>query len=174
MSQISKRVRDAVQWFLANPTTGFNQAIAATASDGSFNAFQINFGAKSKNFFLGQIDPLEIESTTPAQFPVMCLYVVGSANTNKQKFCLFSGEVTIGIDVMVSWKSSAGNIDFDTIPSAIEDAIYSVLNTADFGSWNIPSSYNGIISIARGPIDKGAEHWIQTLSARLTVEVHTT
>jgi hypothetical protein len=177
MSQISKRVRDAVLAKLAHVTVGFNANLAAavaTASYGTEQPFTIDWSAgTSKNLFIGPLAPSQIDDTTPSAYPLVSLYTVRSGQTGAQKFNLFSGEVVMGLDFHLSWIDSKARPIFDDRADLVEDAVVKTFNDASF----VPPSavsYNGDVTLDRGPVSEGdGENWRQTLSFRLTFTVNT-
>ena len=168
-----QRAREAVLLRLADTTTGFNANLAAVASAYGVQSFAIDWSDSSKNFFRGFLDPNEIDESTASRYPLVMLYSVASANRNFQKFTLFSGDVTLGLDFHITWRPTNALKDFEDLGDAIEDAVYATLNGTDFQAWGAPLTYNGEASLSKQPLELAGEHWRQTLSFRLTFQVDT-
>lgn len=172
MSQISFRIRNQVKTRLAAVSDGFNVTLAALASTYSITPFSITFGANSRNFFQGQINPRQLEETSSIKYPLMTLYSLRIDDDNEQKFQLFSGLVQIGIDVHVDWKSGNAIPDFELMGDAIEDAIVQIMNRTSNQAWDFETVYNGNVSCTRYPLQLAAGSWRQTLRFGLKFEVH--
>lgn len=169
MPQISKAARDAVRARLADGTAGFNAQLAAIAGAYGITPFLVDV---NRNLFESFVHPDAIEAASPVKGPVFCLYSMSSVNQNLNKFGLFSGVVTIGLDVHLSY--SAGNTlkNADALADAVEDAMVRVFNAADWaGAYTEPLAYNGEIALQRRPLEMAGQHWRQTLSFRLTFQV---
>jgi hypothetical protein len=173
MSEISRKVREAVLLRLSDPTSGFNANLAAVASTYGIQPFSVDWSATSKNFFRGFLDPNDVDESTPSRYPLVMMYAITSTNRNLQKFALFSGEVILGLDFHITWRAGNALRNFEDLGDAIEDAVYKTLNGTDFQAWGAPLTYNGQISLAKRPLELAGEHWRQTLSFRLTLQVDT-
>jgi hypothetical protein len=169
MAGISKAVRDAVRERLADESIGFNTRFAELAGDYGVDLVSIDWGPHSRQFFQGALDRADLEDTTATRGPMVALYVARSANGNLQKFCTFSGTVTVGLDFHLTWRQSRAGRDYESLGDAIEEAIFRTFNETEFGE----VVYNGDLSLERSPVEKGGEHWIQTLTFAATFEVHT-
>lgn len=176
MSQISKRVRDAIVARLADGTYGFNTQFAAIAGGygltaSQIAAFTIDWTAASKQFFQGKLSPEDIDDTTASKYPLVFLYTdsIRTPGEDARKFQVFSGDVVIGLDVWISTRAGNALRDFETFPDAVEDAVLKVFNDP---SWTAVQGggqvfYNGQISADRTPVDTGAENWLQGIRFRL-------
>ena len=177
MAQISKRVREAVILRLADATDGLNARFAAIASAYGINdpsKYSIDFATGSKQFFQGFLGPDDIESTTPLKYPLVCLYSAGSSNQNLQKFTRFSGVVTIGLDIHVTWRKSSAMQSFEDLGDAFEDSVIGLLNDPTWAaSYGAPIAYNGEISFQKTPLVLEGENWRQSLLFRLIFQVDT-
>ena len=172
MSQISKKVRDAVRLKLSDSASGFNPVFASVAPTYGVNAFTVDFSERSPQFFQAFVHPDEIDESTPSKYPLMCLYTLRCVNRNEQKFSLFSGDVLIGIDVHLTWRNARVLPDFESLADAVEEAVITLFN--DDALITPPSvAYNGGISLDRSTVTMAGEHWRKTLSFRLAFEVHT-
>jgi hypothetical protein len=108
MAGISKAVRDAVRERLADESIGFNTRFAELAGDYGVDLVSIDWGPHSRQFFQGALDRADLEDTTATRGPMVALYVARSANGNLQKFCTFSGTVTVGLDFGRSMRRNSG------------------------------------------------------------------
>ncbi len=171
MSQISKRIRDQVRTFL-NASDGFNATYATVAAAYGVTAFTIDFTGAGYNFFQGQVDPKQLESTTNIKYPLMCLFAMTAKDDNRQKFQEFSGVVTVGLDVHYSFTPGHALFDFESIGDALEDTVVQIMNRESNQVWDIETVYNGEVSLTRYPLQLGAQNWRQTFRFLMTFEVH--
>lgn len=172
MPKISNLARATVRAVLAQPVTGFNARFAGVALDYGLQPFTIDWSPSSKQVWDAPLDPEDLDATSPARYPLVMLYAVASANRNLRKFSLFSGQVEVALDWHISWKRGNAPRDAELVADAIEDTVYQVVNDADFQAVAAaPLIWNGDISLRRGPLLMGGEHWLRTLAFRLTFEV---
>jgi hypothetical protein len=164
VAQISKAARTALYGRLS---ARFNDIFAAIAPGYGVQPFVIDFASApdSANFFYGQIDPNDIEDTTPYTLPLMTLYTVQSVNQHRQKPANFSGAVVLGTDVVLSFLKSAARQDFESIADAVEEAMNTISNEL---------ALQGVVvdvSMARGPVKRGQKNWWQLLRFNWRFEV---
>lgn len=171
--QISKMARTAVSTFLSDPDVGFNPTLAAVWSDYGISGspFTINFASNSPNFFQGFYAAKDLIASSNVTFPAISLYTVKTANTNNEKFHLFSGSIMIGIDTYVSFPQSRALTNSDDLTDAVEATYYNVFHTLDNQSLWGNVTYNGDLYVTRGPVLMGGPNWIQLMQARLTVDI---
>jgi len=170
MAAISKRVRAALYGRLS---ARFNSTLAAICTRDSLTAFSIDFASwpKSVNFFTGQLDPAEIEESTPLKYPLVTLYTAGSVSQCLQKPATFAGLVTAGIDVHLSWRGGNVSMDMEAMGDAVEETMVSIMNDLTQQSWGANVIYDGKIRLQRGAQHFGAENWRQLLRFSLNWEV---
>lgn len=178
--QISRAARTRIQARLADVATGFNPYLVAAMADASLATpigwkLPINFGAPSFNFFQADLTADELDETTNVTYPVITLFATGLVEQNLEKFRLFSGAVTFGLNVFLSWKSGRALPDFETAIDCVEEALLRTFNGSPVSAWATDDQlvYNGEISCQRSGLSKATENWYQALASRLTVEVHT-
>jgi hypothetical protein len=172
MAKIGRLAREAVRAVLAEPVTGFNARFAGVALDYGLQPFSVDWSSASKQVWEAPLDPEDLDATSPARYPLVMLYCVASENRNSRKFATFSGTVEVAVDLHLSWKGGNAPRDADLLADAIEDAVYQIVNEADFQAVaGAPLLWNGDISLRRGPLLMGGEHWLRTLAFRLTFEV---
>lgn len=137
---------------------------------------------RSKNFVKANIRPDDWISTSSFEFPLLALFIKQSRNENLQKFMQFSGTVTAGIMVLLSFENARVVIDFDSIASCVEETIYTVMNRARISSpgdqdWNNLLDgvgdvvYNGDVDVIRMPLARGDEMWGLPISASAEFQV---
>jgi hypothetical protein len=177
MAQISKAVRDAVITRLADPADGLNARFAAIASDYGITdptRQSIDFAPNSKQFYRGYLGPDDIDDTSPAKYPIAVLFSTGASNENSQKFSLFSGTLTLGLDIHITWRKANAIQNFEDLGDAFEDAVISLFNDPTWAaSYGAPIAYNGQISLQKTPLVLLGENWRQSLLFRLVFEVGT-
>lgn len=165
MAQVSASARAALY---ARLSARFNTLLATVAPDYGVQPFTINFTdvPRSPNFFLGQLDPGELEETTVYKLPLMALYSVQSGNQTLNKPAFFSGVVRIGLDVWLSWRGGNAYQDFESLGDAVED----VMNTISNELANL-----GLVArmgLDRGPLKPAEQqNWVQLLRFSFLFEV---
>ena len=172
MAKIGKRVRDLVRARLSAPAEGFNVGLASTCAEYGIVGFSLDFGG-GKNFFLGEINPDHLEASSSIQYPLMLLYVGSMQDVGRMKPALFSGPVTVFMDVFLSWREASAAADFESLADAVEDAMVFLFNRRDRQDWGASVVYNGGIACVRGPVVPGASGWRRLLRFQLAFEVHT-
>lgn len=179
--KISRGVRLAVVDRLSNVINGFTPNLLLAIADAGIAVpdgwtLPIDFGVESLNFFQADIDPHDLDDTTPTTFPAMTVYSDRSANTNDEKFRLFAGPVTIHVRMFVSWTSSAALPDFETIGDCVEEAFYQTFNSSDPAvvAWACTDqfAYNGELAFARGKLSQDGESWFQDYGVSIAVDAY--
>src|ERR1041385_5520082 len=99
--KVSNQARTVVTTLLKDDALGFNATLNTICGDYGIRPFTIDFVPKSKNFFTGYFAAKDLVTTSNIAFPLMCLYTIKSANTNDEKFHVFSGSVMIGLDTYI-------------------------------------------------------------------------
>jgi hypothetical protein len=167
---VSSAARGAVLARLADVVYGFNARHADAAAALGAQPVTINWGASSKQLFQAFLGPDAIEETTPAAWPVVCVYSARAVNGNRAKFNVFSGQVHVYVDIHWASKSSAAPRDAEREIDAIENALIATFNKQpDWGGDDIV--YGGDIELLRLPVTKVSSNWRQTIRARLTLEI---
>lgn len=178
--QISRVARTAVVARLSDNATGFNPNLVTAMADADVEApigwrLPIDFGEGSQNFFQGDLNPEDIDSTTGSTYPALTLFSQKSANVNDEKFRLFAGPVLIKIRFFASWTSGSSLPDFETIGDCVEESFYETFNdnSPAIVQWSTgPNTlYNGEMSIDRSRLIKGGENWSQQFLVSLQMEV---
>jgi hypothetical protein len=173
--RIAVAARRAVINFLSDPTVGFNPTLLDICTDSEIpnRAFTIDFvDPNSKNFFQGFYAAKDLIATSNVSFPAITLYTIKTANTNNEKFHLFSGSVMLGLDTYVSFPQSKALPDSDDLCDCVEDTYYNLFHgLANQAFWTNGVTYNGDLYVTRGPVLMGGPNWIQLMQARLTVDI---
>ena len=178
--QISRAARARIRQRLANVTTGFNPYLVAALADAGITApagwkLPIDFSSSpSLNFFEADLTADELDETSPITYPCMTLFALGATEGNLEKYKMFSGVVTFGLNIFCSWVSSRALPDFETVTDCVEEALYQTFNGSANPAWATDSVlvFNGELSCQRSGLSKNAENWFQTLACKLTCEVH--
>lgn len=183
MSQISNAVRTAVKTRLADPTTGFNFWLLQFASTAPYNLdspYQIDFSDASTNFWTSNVTSDQLDESSPDEGTLLMLYTIRAAaqqGDGVQKFTMFSGEVQIGLDIELSWLSSAIPHDTESLADATEDALVKVFNSSAYYGQMSPSgsgiAYNGEFEMNRQALRTSGENYRQRLNCLLRFGVHT-
>ncbi len=146
MLEISKQVRDAIKFQLADPTTGFNAQVAALASTYGIVPFTIDFTGADTSFIFGDVSPDIVESieatvenmdpTSPISYVLMTVDTLGSRDTGLVMNATFGGEITGNIKLTLSFENSQTIPDFASWDDVCEAAIFNCFNNpADQGGW---------------------------------------
>jgi hypothetical protein len=174
VSMISQNVWNQVYARLSAPSGGFNDGLAANAVNYGLSTFiQVSWTAPSNNFFPGQVDFQDLETSGILKYPAACLYILESANANLEKFHQFSGPVRCVFEVGLSWTSIKGQVPFDSYANCVEDVVIDVVNRMENQDWTNNVSYNGQIQCKRGPITFGAQNYRQKVGFSMMFEVDT-
>src|SRR5579862_2099312 len=128
MSQIGRKVRQAIVAQLSPSATGFNDRLASVAGTYGIDAYTIDWTSESQNFIYGRIAPQLLDESSPLTYPLVTIDTVRSQNTNRVKFALFAGPVTALIEVHHSWTQDSALQDFSDLVDATEDAMIAALN----------------------------------------------
>jgi hypothetical protein len=139
---------------------------------------------RSVNFIKANIAPDDWIDTTAYQFPLLGLYIASSRNENLQKFHQFSGTVVAGVSMFLSWDNARLIIDFHSIPSCVEETIYTIFNRARISNpgdqdWNnlLPDNdpgdvvFNGDVQVIRHPLRRGDGMWAMAVTASAEFQV---
>lgn len=167
---ISSAARGAVLARLADAQYGFNARHADAAAALGAQPVVVNWGANSKQLFQSFLSPDAIEDSTPAAWPIVCVYSARASNTNRAKFNVFSGEVHVYVDFHWASKSSPAPRDSDREIDAIENALIACLNSEPGWGGN-DAVYGGDIDLQRLAVTKVSSNWRQTIRARLVLEI---
>lgn len=124
-----KAVRDAVLAALAHPTTGYNAKRSALAGDYASSPATIDFRRGTKQFFMGALDPSEVELGPLLAFPAMALSTAGAEDTGRARGFKFVGTVQIDLVGIVTLREGAEDFDAESVIDAMEDATVDALNS---------------------------------------------
>ena len=168
--QVSSAARGAVLARLADAVYGFNAKYADAAAAIGAQPLTVTWGPASKQLYQSFLSPDAIEDTTAFSWPVVCVYAQRSANANRSKFNVFSGEVSVYVDIHLAWKDSAAPRNGDREIDALENALIACFNAQpEWGANDLV--YGGDIELMRLPMQRVSSNWRQTLRARLTLEI---
>jgi hypothetical protein len=123
-----KTVRDAIISVLADPATGFNTRLNASAVEYGITSFAIDWSGAAGNFALSYIDPANIEICELLNFPAACLYTDEAADTGLPRGITFSGQVIACLEFYQRLRKGIESFDTESLTDAIEDATMSALN----------------------------------------------
>jgi hypothetical protein len=159
---------------LQDPVRGFNVSVLQKAPLFSIptDFIKLDFGTKSANFFLGQVDPTILEESGIINFPMACLYILEYQQTNSQKFSGISGIVRCVLDVYNSWTKITGLQNFDKYAHCVSSVVLGIINRQDNQVWTQPVTYNGNIQVKRGPVTLGGKNYVQQVSFSMIFEVN--
>jgi len=173
MANVSKFARDKVVALMADDTVGFNPRLSTVVDSYGIKGFTIDFGAKSKSFFQGYLNPADIVQTTTTPPNFMILYGMKSENQNLEKFLTFAGAIRFGIDTCISFPSAQAPGAADDIIDAVESTLYTVFNSSANQSFFSPYGiiYNGAISMRRNPVGMVKQNWGQVLHTEVDFDL---
>jgi hypothetical protein len=167
----SQTIEDDVLSKLA-AADGFNATLAQVASTMGLPPFgQIDWLVTSKNFFLGQLDPEDMQKTGVFCYPMLVLYVLESLNSNTEKFRKFAGDVHCVLEVNMSWSQRGGVHSFESYLNCFESTVIDVINRATNQVWSPGIMYNGQIRGKRGPLRMGGLNFIQKIAFSMLFQV---
>lgn len=174
-----KLVIDAVLARLSDPLEGFNATFNDNAAtfDGVAANMAIDFtSAPSKNFVLGDVDPSDFEQTSPFTYPMLTLFATRVRNTNRVKFNTFSGIVTCGFNVFVTWRNNNVKRDFESYAHAVTSTGLWIMNRARLSEpsdqdWGLNVVYNGDVEVVRSAVKPGKDNWFKQIGFQMTFEV---
>lgn len=168
--QYCGQVRDVVHAQLSDVTRGFNVQLGVTAAAAGVQPFEIDFSDTSRNFFEANINPEDIEGSTPFKYPLASLYIPGEGNTLDQAFITYSGVVRVVFTVYLSFNVSGIPRNVEKTTNAVSAAIVRTFcdsSAAASANFTGPVTYNRKIQIARSRLIMGAENWLLALTATL-------
>lgn len=173
-SEYSQQVRDRVIAQLADSTLGFNAHIAAIAEVHGIRPFALDFSENSKNFFETNMDPDEIETSSPLKYPLATLCTVSSNNTHRSMFQTFSGAVNMALTIYITWATPRAPQNTERLANAVEAAVVRTFCNLDaMGNFTGPVSYDRVLGASRTPVQIGGEHWRQPLRFTLSFQLDT-
>lgn len=155
-------VRDVAVAQLDDPTHGFNAQFAIVAAAQGVTPFVIDWSTTSVNFFEAQIDPADLEGSTPIKYPIATLAVLMETNQHLQTFITFSGTVVMELAFYISFKPSAVPRNVEATLSAVTAAVVrtfcdpSAVATANF---NGPVTFDRVLQVRRLRLEMGAQNW---------------
>lgn len=173
MSQIGKRVRDAVRSVLSDATNGFNANLAAIAATYGVTAFTVNWTATSLNFFQSNIDPNSLDEANVVEHqPTVLLYTVAGSSLTRTKPAQFSGDVTVNVDFWIGYSKGSLPHDTESMADAIEDAIVTALQHPS-AAWPEVVCQTGNFRADRAPVFMAGEHWRQLIRVPVILTLDT-
>jgi hypothetical protein len=161
-TQYASLVRDVCVAQLDDVSRGFNVQFAITAAAAGIAPFTIDWSDTSANFFEAQVDPIDIEGSTPMRYPIATLAITGEDNTLDQTWITFSGTVPVELKFYISFIQSGVPRNVEKTLSAVSAAVVrtfcdsSAAATANFTG---PVVFNRKIKVTRGRLQMGAQNW---------------
>jgi hypothetical protein len=140
---------------------GVNSSLAALTQAGSALASPLDSAQVRSQNVAADV----AERSTTVQYPAVNVYCEKIANTLKEKFRTFSGNVLMAIELRHSQDR------LDGLQDSLElytDALTEVLNTGR-GDWGDGMFYGGAYEVSFGPVKKGGKNYIQV--AKVTFEI---
>jgi hypothetical protein len=128
MAVITHSVRTVLLNRLADSTTGFNALLSTVSAELGVTPFAIDFSSGSENFFQAFVDPAVLEVSTSIAYPAIAVYTTALECTNAQKGQLFSGTVTMNVDIHLGHVKEDVSYDMETRMDAAEEAVIRCLN----------------------------------------------
>jgi hypothetical protein len=181
MVKVTRVARAAARARLADETTGFNPLLAAALADMNIETpanwrLPVDFSTDaSRSFFMADIAPEDFAVSTAHTWPLVTLFAVSAANANRAKFHAFSGPVTLGLNVHVTWPGTKALVEMEAVCDAIEETVFAAFNAKAIAEWAMEADhrlvYNGDLTVQRGRMARAAESWRQDLFGRLSLDV---
>jgi hypothetical protein len=180
MVKVTRVARAAARARMADEDTGLNPLLVASLADMSITTpvnwrLPVDFSNASRNFFMADITPEDFQSSTAFTWPLVTLFAVSANNQNKAKFHAFSGEVSLGLNVHVTWPGTRALVEMENVCDAIEESVFACFNAKAIAEWALQADtrlvYNGDLTFQRGQIKRAAESWRQDLYGRLALDV---
>ncbi len=172
--EISKRARDAVRARLGHGTLGWQAAHGAIATAYAVPPIALDLGVASKQFVEGYLTPSQMEDTTAFRYPLFCLYTAAAKQTNEESGRLWSGVVSIRLDIHFSWRKGNALRDYETTLDAAEAALAQIFEARTWPeAYAEPLAYGSDLEVTRRPLQLAGDNWRQTLSASLSFGVST-
>lgn len=175
MAAVSKLVRDALSarlkaaWAAKLDTAASGYEISASDLQ---QLMEIDWTGARAQFFQGQIGVESLENTSAIRYPLVILFAESSSHDGNEKFRTYSGSVTMALEFHYSWRKSAALPTFDEVMDLIEETVIAVFHQQSWvGAMGSGLSYRGEMTTQRGPVQEGAENWLQSLGFRLTFGV---
>ena len=154
-------IRPAIAARLSDAQAGYNAVMQGLAVNAGLGLPpQIDFSS-AKNFFQAYCDPELLEENTPFDFPLMLLYHITSvnqtANSAREKWSTFDGNVTFGIDVCHSWNMETVDAAiFENTADLVEATMIEVFNSHDATKplvWTPPNvRWSGVLTHQKFPV----------------------
>jgi len=168
--QYSGQVRDTVLAQIADDTRGFNAQIAVTMPAAGLQPFTIDWNPdKSLNFFEANMNPEDIEATTPFRYPVATLYTPDEEDTLDQAFITYSGSVRMALSIYLSFLPSGIPRTIERSQNAVAAAIIRTFcdpSAAAQANFTGTVNYNRRIRISRiKPFMGSGQNWLSGVTA---------
>ena len=177
MSDVLQIVYDNLYSRIVDPTYGYNARIAASVPSRYTTLdpakMQINFTPSVGQFYGGEIDPDELDATTPhPHLSLMTLWTDSGQNGQRVKFEEFSGIVNAFAQISFTFRGTKLTTnDFETPVNAAVDAFLRTVNDPAVQGWSSPVAYNGDISFKKSPVVKGRDMWLRYVRFRMVFEL---
>jgi hypothetical protein len=156
------QVRDVAVAQLEDVTRGLNVQLAITLGAAGLPVFAFDWSATSINFFEVQLDPGDIESTTPLKYPLCTLSVLQEDNQLDQTYITFSGQIVMELCLYISFIQSGVPRNVEKTLNAVTAAVIrtfcdsSAAATANFTG---PVTFNRKLAVKRSRLQMGAQNW---------------
>jgi hypothetical protein len=170
------QVRDVVVAQLEDAARGLNAQLALTLAAAGLPVFAFDWSAASLNFFEAQVDPNDIETSTPMKYPICTLTVVNEDNTLDQTWITFSGTVPVEFVIYISFIQSGVPRNVEKTLNAVTAAVIrtfcdsSAAATANFTG---PVTFNRKVRVTRPRLQMGAQNWRAPLKFSMVFQLDT-
>lgn len=183
MANIFQLVNDNLYARITDPSTGYNtnmaSGIAASYPSLTTAQNQIDWNPANGQYFLGEINPNDIEETASTKFVAgkghyvyAMLWTDSGMDDQHIKFEQFSGEVFATVQLVYSWrKGNPVGQDFETPLNAAIDAMVATVNGQQVQGWASPIAYKGDLRVSKSPTAIGGDYWRRLLRFRLSFYV---
>lgn len=157
-------IRDLILARAGDPVDGYNPMVLAAAAALGLpepSSMKIDFSGASSQLILGEIHPGDLDKTTAIKYPQFHCWVDDAKDEQQNMGGEFSGQVTAGIRIGVSWRqTSAMGLDFEGYPRAVISAMGTAFNRQMHRGWSLPATAQAY-NWKRSPIERSGEHWRQ-------------
>lgn len=179
MFNYRKKTRDALVSALSDATNGFNAQIGAIAAEYGITAFELNFGADSRNVIYGYLEDDEVAISRIEEFPGAVIYTTEAIDENRPNRSKFfvAGQIAIynRLRLLDDVDSGANQPDFsndyEKWPDAFEHAMAEALHAGRSIMGPLGVNYT-LYRADRDPITSTGDGHIQRLTFTLGFEVH--
>lgn len=115
------------------------------------------YSGNTESVIFGQLTADEIEPTGVTGMERLLMFVTNSENLGDEKPRDFSGNVIVGCDFHLGWKSADPKQSFESTSLAIEDAFAETIQILSQQNWGAGVVYNGHYKCTRSTIVRPSE-----------------